>query len=49
MFGEWITAGAAFGIKAFFAGLTFVAAVAAVVGILGMIAALIGGDDESKD
>lgn len=49
MFADWVTAGVGFGIKAFFAGLTLAATIGAILGIIGMIAALVGGDDESKD
>ena len=48
MFAQWVTEGAAFGIKAFFALLVFVAFCAAVLGLLGLGAKIMGGDDGEK-
>ena len=48
MFAEWVTEGAAFGIKAFFAVLVFIAFCGAVVGLLGLGAKIMGGEDESE-
>ena len=48
MFAEWISNGAIFGIEAFFAVFTFLMFCGAVLGILGILARIIGhgGDDE---
>lgn len=46
MFYEWVSAGAIFGIEAFFAIFTFMLFCAAVLGLLGFIANLARGRDE---
>lgn len=50
MFAEWVTAGVEFGIKAFFAVLTFGTAWAAVLGLFTAMASVLGGrkDDERE-
>jgi hypothetical protein len=48
MFHEWVTSGAAFGISAFFAIVTFGAFVFAVVGLV-MFAGKILGVEDDKD
>lgn len=47
MFAEWVTAGVEFGIKAFFAVLTFGTAWAAVLGVIGLFAGVFGGRDDA--
>lgn len=42
MFYEWVSAGAVFGIEAFFAVFTFLLICGAVVGLLALIAKVIG-------
>ena len=42
MIGTWFVAGVAFGFKAFFAALTFVACSAIVTWLLGLVAGLLG-------
>ena len=46
MFYEWVSDGAAFGIKAFFAAVVFLICVAAVVGLLALLTMVMG---ENKD
>lgn len=43
---EWVAAGAAFGIEAFFAVVVFLLCVGAVLGLLGLIASVFKGSDE---
>jgi len=45
VFAQWVTEGAAFGIKAFFALAVFIAFVAAVVGLLGLGAKIMEGSN----
>ena len=45
-FYEWVAVGAAFGIKAFFAVFTFALIIGAVLGLLGLIARVVKGDNE---
>lgn len=45
MFSEWVTMGVAFGIQAFFAVLVFGTAWAAVLGVIGALAGLFGGNN----
>ena len=47
MFYEWVSAGAIFGIEAFFALFTFLLFCAAVLGLLGLVAQIFrsGGDE----
>lgn len=47
MFSEWVTMGVAFGIQAFFAVLVFGTAWAAVLGVIGMVAGVFGGRDDT--
>ena len=46
MFYEWVSAGAIFGIEAFFALFSFSLCVGAVLGLLGLIARVVKGDDD---
>lgn len=46
MFYEWVSAGAIFGIEAFFAIFTFMLFCAAVLGLLGIIVNVVRGRDE---
>ena len=48
MFAEWVSAGAIFGIEAFFAVVIFVVCVAAVAGLMAMVGAVIGVSDEKE-
>jgi hypothetical protein len=50
MFAEWVTAGAAFGIKAFFAVAVFIVFCAAIIGMIGLLSSVVKGeeDDETK-
>lgn len=45
-FAEWIAAGAAFGIEAFFALFVFLLCCATVLGVLVAVARIFGGDEE---
>ena len=47
MIAEWIMAGVAFGVKAFFAVLVFGTAWAAVLAVIGALAGLFGGRDDA--
>jgi hypothetical protein len=49
MFSEWVTAGAAFGIKAFFAVVVFLLCCATVLGVLTAIASVFGGREDDMD
>lgn len=49
MFAEWVTEGAAFGIKAFIALAVFIAFGAGFIGLLGLGAKLMGGNDGEKN
>ena len=49
MFAEWVTEGAAFGIKAFFALGVFALICAAVVGLLGLGSRIMGEWDDAKE
>lgn len=49
MFAEWVTEGAAFGIKAFFAIAVFVAFCAGIAGLLSLGAKIVGGDNEKQE
>lgn len=46
MFYEWVSAGAIFGIEAFFAVFTFALIIGAVLGLLGLIARVVKGEDK---
>jgi hypothetical protein len=48
-FAEWVAAGAAFGIKAFFAVFVFALCCATVLGILTAIASVFGGREDDMD
>lgn len=48
MFAEWVTEGAAFGIKAFFAMVVFVAFCATIVGLLELFSNVVKGADDGK-
>ena len=48
-FAEWVAAGAAFGIKAFFAVTVFLLCCATVLGILTAIASVFGGREDDMD
>lgn len=48
-FAEWVAAGAAFGIKAFFAVVVFLLCVCTVLGLLTVVAGLFGGRDDDMD
>ena len=43
---DWIAAGAAFGIKAFFAVVVFALCALAVLGLVGVLAKVFGGDGD---
>lgn len=45
-FAEWVAAGAAFGIKAFFAVTVFLLLCCTVLGLLAALARIFGGDEE---
>ncbi len=45
-FAEWVTVGAAFGIKAFFAVLVFLLCCGVVLGLLALLGQALGGDEE---
>jgi len=45
-FAEWVAAGAAFGIEAFFAVFVFFLCCATVLGVLAIVARIFGGDEE---
>lgn len=45
-FFEWAAAGAAFGIKAFFAAIVFLLCCGVILGLFAFLAACFGGDDE---
>ena len=48
-FAEWVAAGAAFGIKAFFAVVVFLLCCATVLGVLTALAGLFGGREDDLD
>ena len=48
-FVEWVAAGAAFGIKAFFAVFVFLLCAGIVLGVLAAMARIFGGDDDDMD
>lgn len=48
-FAEWVAAGAAFGIKAFFAVVVFLLCCATVLGVLTALAGLFGGRSDDLD
>ena len=48
-FAEWVAAGAAFGIKAFFAVVVFLLCCGIVLGLLGLMARFFGGDEDDMD
>lgn len=48
VFSDWIAAGAAFGIKAFFALFVFALCCCAVLGLIGVLANAIGVTHESR-
>ena len=48
-FAEWVAAGAAFGIKAFFAVFVFFLCCATVLGVLSMVASVFRGRDDGMD
>jgi hypothetical protein len=48
-FAEWVAAGAAFGIKAFFAVFVFALCCATVLGVLTALAGVFGGRDDGVD
>lgn len=45
-FAEWVAAGAAFGIKAFFAVTVFLLLCCTVLGVLAAVVRIFGGEDE---
>ena len=45
-FVEWVAAGAAFGIKAFFAVFVFLLCAGVVLGLLALLGWALGGDEE---
>lgn len=45
-FAEWVAAGAAFGIKAFFAVVVFLLCVGVMLGVLALVGSLVGGGGE---
>lgn len=45
-FVEWVAAGAAFGIKAFFAVFVFLLCAGVVLGVFAAMARIFGGDEE---
>lgn len=45
-FTDWVAAGAAFGIKAFFAVFVFLMCCGVILGLFAFLAACFGGDDE---
>lgn len=49
MFYEWVAAGAAFGIKAFFAVVVFFLIAGGLIGLVGLIAGLLGGIEKEDD
>jgi uncharacterized membrane protein len=49
MFAEWVTAGVAFGIKAFFAVVVFLTVCGAIVGLIGLLAGLFGGEEDREN
>ena len=49
MFSEWVSAGAIFGVKAFFAICAFALCAAAVVGVIAMIAAIFEAGGKHHD
>ena len=49
MFYEWISAGAIFGIEAFFAIFTFLLFCAAVLGLMAVGQKIMGGDNERSE
>jgi hypothetical protein len=48
-FADWVAAGAAFGIKAFFAVFVFALCCATVLGILSVLISIFGGQDNDMD
>ena len=48
-FAEWVSAGAIFGIEAFFAVFMFLLCCATVLGVLTALAGLFGGRDDGVD
>ena len=44
-FAEWVAAGAAFGIKAFFAVVVFLLCAGVVLGVLALLGSVFGGND----
>ena len=48
-FAEWVAAGAAFGIEAFFAVVVFLLCVCTVLGLLTAIASVFGGREDDMD
>ena len=46
MFAKWVAAGAAFGIKAFFAVFVFALCCGVILGLFTFLAGRFGGDDE---
>jgi hypothetical protein len=47
-FAEWVAAGAAFGIEAFFAVFVFALCCATVLGVLALVGSLVGGDGDGE-
>ena len=45
-FAEWVAAGAAFGIEAFFAVFVFLLCSGVVLGVLALVGSLVGGDGD---
>ena len=48
MFYEWVTDGAAFGFKAFFALAVFLLCCGAVLGIMAVLSHVVRGDDDER-
>jgi len=48
MFYEWVSAGVAFGIKAFFAVTVFLLLCCTVLGVLAALARIFGGDENGE-
>jgi hypothetical protein len=48
VFAEWVTAGAAFGIKAFFAVAVFGMFCVAIIGMIGLLSSVIKGAEDDK-
>lgn len=49
MFAEWVTTGAAIGIKAFFAVFVFLLCCGVILGLFGLISSFFGGDEDDMD